>query len=322
MIEGYISTDGEESNFYKIKKEKTKIDEKINNYDDEDNSNEIKTTSFTNSLNNYSESENSELELKSSNSKNKELNIPPLYNKKFSSPLFPEDVYKLNISKSGEQVSYFDYKELDCKGILDLNSDKKKKNVLFLFDWDDTLFCTSVLRPFIFYDVNIKLNPNDIIKIQDLEISVGNILKRAINNGDTYIITNSEPGWVEYSIKRFFPKLIDLIPKIKIISARGLYEKKFPENYKNWKFEAFNSIVRDYNKIMNLPTNIICVGDSLHDLEPGKKLASKFPNSFIKTIKFVDCPNIEDLTKQLNYVYNNFTYIYNSCKNLTINIQK
>ena len=69
---------------------------------------------------------------------------------------------------------------------------------------------------------------------------------------------------------------------------------------------------------MNFPTNIICFGDSTAELEAGKKLASKINNSFIKTIKFKEKPETEDIIRQLNLISNKFDYIYSSVKNLSL----
>ena len=138
--------------------------------------------------------------------------------------------------------------------------------------------------------------------------------------GDTFIITNSEPGWVEYSCKRFFPNVLDLLSKIKIISARGLYEKKFPNNYKTWKNMAFNDIIKNYE--LNLPSNIMCMGDSTYEMEAAHGLANKFPDGFIKAIKFKEFPKIEELISQLNLILDKFDFIYSACKNWTITIDK
>jgi hypothetical protein len=162
--------------------------------------------------------------------------------------------------------------------------------------------------------------PSRMEKIKKLEISVKKLLTLTIEKGDTYIITNSEPGWVEYSCKRFFPNVYDLLSKIKIISARGLYEKKYPNNYKSWKNFAFNDIIKKYEK--NLLTNIICMGDSTYEMEAAHGLANKFPNGFIKAIKFKELPKIDELISQLNLILDKFDYIYSACKNWTITIDK
>ena len=142
----------------------------------------------------------------------------------------------------------------------------------------------------------------------------------AINKGDTYIITNSEPGWVEYSCERFFPNTIYLLNKIKIISARGLCENKYPRDFKTLKIIAFREIIKNYEK--RLPSNIICFGDSIYEMEAAHDLKEKFPNGFIKAIKFIESPNIDELINQLKIVIEKFNFIYSACKNWTITVIK
>jgi len=67
-------------------------------------------------------------------------------------------------------------------------------NTLIIFDWDDTLLCTSFLRPNGVFSEETRITDKELEKIKKLEASAANILKQAINKGDTYIITNAAPG--------------------------------------------------------------------------------------------------------------------------------
>ena len=73
---------------------------------------------------------------------------------------------------------------------------------------------------------------------------------------------------------------------------------------------------------MKIPTNIICFGDSIVELEAGKKLASKINNSFIKTIKFKEKPDPQYMTKEINLINNKLDYLYSTARNLSIRIDK
>ncbi len=240
--------------------------------------------------------------------------------RKHSAPTENENFF-LNFEKIGKETrSYFN--KLYSKGYLTLNREKTqyKVNKIFIFDWDDTLLCTSMISPGGYFDDNLIILPNKLEKIKTLETIVKKLLTITTEKGDTFIITNSEPGWVEYSCKRFFPNILDLLSKIKIISARGLYEKKFPNNYKTWKNMAFNDIIKNYE--LNLPSNIMCMGDSTYEMEAAHGLANKFPDGFIKAIKFKEFPKIEELISQLNLILDKFDFIYSACKNWTITIDK
>ena len=73
---------------------------------------------------------------------------------------------------------------------------------------------------------------------------------------------------------------------------------------------------------MNFVTNIICFGDSDIELGAGKKLASEIDKCFIKTIKFKEHPDPDDIIKQINLILNKFNYIYSRKKNLSITIDQ
>jgi hypothetical protein len=67
---------------------------------------------------------------------------------------------------------------------------------------------------------------------------------------------------------------------------------------------------------------IICFGDSSNELEAGKIFASHLSDSFIKTVKFKEKPEVEDLIKQLNLIVDKFDFIYSKAKNLSIKVEQ
>ena len=196
----------------------------------------------------------------------------------------------------------------------------KTHNSLIIFDWDDTLLPTTFLTPRGYYDENLELNEKDKDKIAKLEFSVLRLLDIALKRGDVYIITNAGKGWVEYSAEKYYPSILKLLKKIKIISARDEYEKQFPNNSKMWKIKTFLDMKTKFDS--KLVTNIICLGDSIIEIEAGRSLASQFSQAFIKTVKFKEGPKPEELHKQLTLVANQFPSIYSSIKNLTIRVEK
>jgi hypothetical protein len=242
--------------------------------------------------------------------------------RKFQSPISNFEKFFFNFIKIGKEIRGSYYNKLINKGLLTSTviGKKFKFNNIFIFDWDDTLFCTTFLYPCGYLENNIFELLTNKEKIQKLEALVKKLLTLAIEKSDTYIITNSEPGWVEYSCKRFFPNVFILLNKIKIISARGLYENKYPNDFFAWKNKAFNDIIQNYEK--NLPTNMICLGDSEFEIKAANDISTKFSNCYLKTIKFREKPKINQLINQLNLVLNKFDYIYSACKTWTISIEK
>ena len=193
-------------------------------------------------------------------------------------------------------------------------------NSLIIFDWDDTLLCTTFLTPGGVFNENMQLSEEDKRKIRTLEFSVLRLLTIAVEKGDVYIITNAGPGWVEFSAEKFYPSIKKILEKIKIISARWEYESKYPGDSRKWKIQTFLNLQKSMN--VQLVTNIICLGDSFIEMEAGRILASKFSQAFIKTVKFRENPKPEELNKQLIVVANQFNDIYSTVKNLTIRVEK
>ena len=228
--------------------------------------------------------------------------------------------YELNFYRNGNDIRQSYLQKLVSTRVWTPNMKPKQHNSIIIFDWDDTLLPTSFLTPGGVFDENIKISSVDNEKLLKMEQAALKLLTDAIEKGKVYIITNAGKGWVEYSAKKFYPSVLPVLEKIKIISARGMYEKIFPGNSRQWKIEAFLNIQKNVN--MKLVTNIICIGDSLFEMEAGRILASKFTEAFIKTIKFREAPKLDELLKQLKLVCVQFGTIYSSVKNLTIRVER
>ena len=247
----------------------------------------------------------------------KKLNNSPFFEKNENNKL-DEDDYYLNFDENDNiRKSY--YSKLIYKNVWMPGQKTKIHNNLFIFDWDDTLLPTSFLnKEGIINNEDLPEEYTELFSI--LEESVINILNLSLKKGDVYIISNSSIGWVQFSAEKYYPKLKSIINKINIISARNEYEDSYPGEAKLWKQKAFLNLKNKIN--LNLATNIICVGDSIFELEAGKILASQINNSFIKTIKLKQNPCPEDLVKQLDLIGNKFDYIYSQIRNMSIRIDK
>ena len=228
--------------------------------------------------------------------------------------------YEFNFYRNGNEIREGYISKLISKNIWNPNMKPKQHNSIIIFDWDDTLLPTSFLNPNGFFNEDMELSNEEQEKLLKLEKSVFLLLTEAIEKGNVCVITNAGKGWVKYSAKKFYPSIIELLSKIEIISARGEYEKIYPGNSREWKIQAFLNLLNFVN--IKLVTNIICLGDSLFEIEAGRILASKFKEAFIKTIKFKEAPKLDELIKQLDLVSHQFSFIYSSIKNLTIRVEK
>ena len=230
------------------------------------------------------------------------------------------DYYELHYINKNDKIRKSYITKLIYNKIWEPNLKPKIHNSLIIFDWDDTLLCTTYLTPNGIFNESKNFSEKVLEKIKKIEDNVYELLKLAISKGDTYIITNAALGWVEYSTKRFYPKIIDLLKNIKIISARGKFDKIYPNNSRMWKISAFLEMQENFDR--NLVTNIICLGDSVIEIEASQILASTFSQAYIKTIKFKEDPKPEELNKQLLLVLDQFNSIYSTVKNLTIKVEK
>ena len=230
------------------------------------------------------------------------------------------DEFVLNNYKKGEELRNRYMSQLINKGIWEPNAEKKQFNSIIIFDWDDTLLPTSFLESkHIFTSFN-QLSNNETQKITKIEELLHELLSKSIEKGDVYIITNADSGWVEYSCSIIYPTLVNLLNKIKIISAKKEYQEKFPGNLLVWKIKTFLNLTDDLD--VKRITNIICFGDSTFEMEAGKILASKFSKACIKIVKFKEKPELDEIYKQIQLVNLKFNIIYSSVKNLTIRVEK
>ena len=230
------------------------------------------------------------------------------------------NTYELNFCRNGEQVRHTYIAKLITKKVWVPSQKEKTHNSLIIFDWDDTLLCTSFLATNGVFNENLELTATDREKVKKLEFASLNLLKKAIAKGDVYIITNAGPGWVEYSAEKFYPSLKTVLKQITIISARGENEAESPGDPRKWKKRTFLNLHKKMNT--KLVTNIICLGDSSFEMEAGKVLAKKFQQAFVKTVKFRENPKPEELHSQLVLVANQFNSIYAAVKSLTIRVEK
>jgi hypothetical protein len=167
---------------------------------------------------------------------------------------------------------------------------------------------------------NISKKDKEIIS--NIDSSAAKLLTRTINMGYTFIITNGAPGWVELSSVKFYPKTAKVLGKVKIISARGLCEKKLPGDMRQWKTKAFKYALKDLQIRKDVPTNIICFGDSIIEMEASYHLKECFSNAYLKTIKFKESPSHSELDKELTIISSQLDSILTSFKNFSIKVTR
>mmetsp|Transcript_28121 Transcript_28121/g.27925 ORF Transcript_28121/g.27925 Transcript_28121/m.27925 type:complete len:148 (+) Transcript_28121:544-987(+) len=99
----------------------------------------------------------------------------------------------------------------------------KAHQTITIFDWDDTILCTSYLNPN-GYATNDPVPINVKPTLKKLETIAIELLLKAVEHGDVYIITNAAHGWVEFSSEKYLPKVYEILDKVTVVSARTKYE--------------------------------------------------------------------------------------------------
>jgi len=219
--------------------------------------------------------------------------------------------------KSSEEARSCYYNRLIQMKILRLTPAKKNQSIV-IFDWDDTLLCTSYLVA-----LGVKgVTPTMKSILKPLDEVASQLLAKASSSGNTFIITNAEDGWVQHSAQVFLPKTFSVINEnhITIISARSCYEGVYPEEKQRWKHEAFLSLVPQYDK--EIATNLVCIGDSSVEIDAAYRLGKQFEKAFVKTIKFKELPKPEELLKQQRLMLDKFDQIFVGLRDMAIRLEK
>jgi len=192
-------------------------------------------------------------------------------------------------------------------------AEPSSKQTVLIFDWDDTLMASSwvdrakLLQIECFTSLSAPIQAS----FAELEEHVARCLCTASSLGQVVIITNAESGWVEYSSKRFMPRLIPILEGMRIVSARSTYERFYPGAPLCWKAAAFaheaNQIFGS-DAISDHKKEIISFGDS-NEERTAVRIAAGQLGALAKSIKFVDLPTPEQLCKQVETVAGWLTWI-------------
>lgn len=162
------------------------------------------------------------------------------------------------------------------------------ENTVIIFDWDDTLLCSSALH---------CCMPNQFV---ELEETVETILHASMKLGRTIIVTNAMESWITETTKRFMPRLIPTLERLLIVYARNNWERLWPGDTFAWKREAFRELLNDK---LGHNLNLVVIGDSLSEIRAAEALAEFLgASALVKTVKFKALPSPTDLLGELRTI--------------------
>lgn len=181
--------------------------------------------------------------------------------------------------------------------------DPAAKSVL-IFDWDDTLLCSSWLASHGYrLDYPERLPADASAVLSALAKAVIRLLNDAKDAADeVMIITNAETGWVELSAAKFMPEVLEVLKDIPVLSARSTFEPKYPDNPLDWKLAAFAQEVDRFVKQAgtDVKKHVISIGDSVHERSALMAAMESVHDGVCKSIKFVERPTVDQLMRQVD----------------------
>ena len=168
--------------------------------------------------------------------------------------------------------------------------------------------------------------------VGQVEELVCRVLALALELGAVYIITAASMGWVEATCKTFFPRLATMLHRggIPICSAREWHAQHHgglggPSQWKKAAFfqlmkETFDTYVAQHGQPHNIPYSLVSIGDSQHEHEACRTLASSVVNNHGKTVKFIDRPTLEEVYYQLESMLCTLPQICNQTGHLDLQL--
>jgi hypothetical protein len=147
---------------------------------------------------------------------------------------------------------------------------------------------------------------------------VEKLLTRAMSVAHVVVVTNAEAGWVELSAGRFMPRLLPLLRRLEVVSARSTYEAMYPDSPGQWKVQAFAAILARSLKDTGSPVSVLSFGDSASERMAVHRVTEGRPRTFTKSVKFVERPSVETLRRQIECVSGCFEYLTDTANDLDL----
>ncbi|KAL0224925.1 hypothetical protein RCL1_002837 [Eukaryota sp. TZLM3-RCL] len=194
---------------------------------------------------------------------------------------------------------------------------------LVFLDWDDTMLSSTFLLDKGYKPTEVFALPQELAEeLELLETTVIDFLNFVSTTATTYIVTNSSNGWVQLSAKCFFPRLASLLDQFPVISARSLYEGRFPNRPLEWKKACFEQLFNEFRK--GKPQygvyECISVGDSEADRKGILHLQQLYPHIICKCVKLVESPTPFYLRKQLELLRVNLMTLLRHHQTIDLNV--
>jgi len=188
-----------------------------------------------------------------------------------------------------------------------------KHETVVVFDWDDTLLCTTFLEE---NDIDEEVQET----LRQIGRLAAKLLTAALDKGRVAIVTNAVDGWVQHSAKKFLPEVVPLLRRVRVVSARSRFERIFPEQPEVWKSHAFLELEQGLRD--DAVTNFVSIGDSIYEMAAGEALARRRPAAVVKIVKLWDRPRADQIRTQLALLEGDLDEIVGHSKCAKIYVQR
>ena len=199
----------------------------------------------------------------------------------------------------------------------------KPCNNLLIFDYDDTLFPTSYLAQKGYRLDGPDASPELQRILDEYCLVVKKTLLTAREYGNVVVVTNAETGWIELTSQKFIPTLSSLLETFPLVSARSIYEPLGISSPFQWKVRAFESVIFEHFSVAasDNARHVISFGDSIHERDAAHQVCAKSSITTCKSIKFIERPDLSQLTKQHGLIVDCFEQIVSHDGTLDLCIQ-
>mmetsp|Transcript_16851 Transcript_16851/g.48125 ORF Transcript_16851/g.48125 Transcript_16851/m.48125 type:complete len:255 (-) Transcript_16851:423-1187(-) len=198
------------------------------------------------------------------------------------------------------------------------------KETILIFDWDDTVLPSTWIQ-----EQGLRLDDGP-APTEEQERQLRKMAERAAHtltvakrHGKVVLVTNAEQGWIELSCRKFLPALAPALEHVKILSARSTYEQQGVASPFDWKYLAFESEIGSFYQASAAEgrKNVISFGDSAHEREALIRVTERMQCCRIKSLKFVERPEVGQLLKEHELISGCFRHIVNHDGNLDLCIR-
>jgi|Transcript_40821 hypothetical protein len=191
-----------------------------------------------------------------------------------------------------------------------------KHQTAIIFDWDDTLLCTTFLSRLKHNSISPEVKSN----LQNIERAVLYLLNTALTLGHTFIVTNAKDGWVQESAALFLPGLMETLQRVRVVSARSTQQTWRCHDPSQWKVRAFLELGQEFDS--QKLTNVVSIGDSQFELEAANTLTKTFAQGLLKVVKLQETPTSKELMKELDILVTKFKPIVEKAENYKFRFER